>query len=232
MGKKRERKGKRLFLYSACLLTLLLLSAGCATGLSSHKRQKEGNRHLDQAEKLMGKGDYEGALKEDMSAIALLAGVTPGDRALFHMGLIWAHPENPQRDYNKALGYFQKVAIDFPDSALTGEARVLEGALKEILLREGRIKEAEETVNALTKQLNDLKETMLRESRIKEGEDTVNALTKQLNSLKETQSRIEEKNKRLEESVRTLTKQLNAMKEIDLGIEEKKREDTPVKTNR
>jgi hypothetical protein len=205
MGKKQEGKGKRLFLYGACLLTLLLLSAGCAAGLSSHKRQKEGNRHLDQAENLIGKGDYEGALKEDISAIALLSGVSPGDRALFHIGLIWAYPENPKRDYNKALGYFQQVARDFPDSVLSEEAIVLECAMKEILLRD---------------------------SRIKEGEETVYTLTKQLNAVKETQARIEEKNKGLEESVRVLKKQLNAMKEIDLGTEEKRREDTPAKTNR
>jgi tetratricopeptide (TPR) repeat protein len=181
------------------------LSAGCAAGLSSYKRQKDGNRHLDQAEKLIGKGDYEGALKEDMLAIELLSGGSPGDRALFQIGLILAYPDNPERDYNKALGYFERVAEEFPESSLKEEARVLEGAMKEILLRE---------------------------SRIKEGEETLNALTKQLNAVKEAQTRTEGRNKGLEESVRVLKKQLNAMKEIDLGTEEKRRDDTPAKTNR
>jgi len=219
MGKKQEGKGKRLFLYSACLLTLLLLTAGCAGGLKSYKRQKDGNKHLEQAEKLFAQSDYEGAMKEDVSALDLLSGGTSGNKALFHMGLIWAHPDNPERDYSKALGYFQQVSNDFPINSLTREARVFEGAMKEVLLLQDRIKADEEKVTALNKQLN-------------EGEEKVNVLTKQLNTAKEAQVRIEEKNKGLEESVRALKKQLNAMKEIDLGTEEKRREDTPAKTNR
>jgi hypothetical protein len=219
MGTKRKRKGKRLFLYSACLLTLFLLTAGCAGGLKSYKRQKDGNKHIEQAEKLFAQSDYEGAMKEDMSALDLLSGGTSGNKALFHMGLIWSHPDNPERDYYKALGYFQQVANDFPVNALTREARVFEGAMKEVLLLQGRIKEGEEKVTTLNKQLN-------------EGEEKVNNLTKQLNNLKETQTRIEEKNKGLEDSIKALKRQLDALKEIDLGAEEKRREDIPLKTNR
>jgi hypothetical protein len=140
-----------------------------------------------------------------MSAIDLLSGSSHGDRALFHMGLIWAHPDNPNRDYSKALGYLQQVARDFPNSALLDESRVVEGSVNEILLRD---------------------------SKIKENEKTINALTKQLGSMTEIQTGIEGKNEGLEETIKALKKQLNAMKEIDLGIEEKKREDSPAKTNR
>ena len=209
MGKKRGKKGKYLFLHSACLLVILLLNAGCVTNLNYQKRQ-HGHKHLDLAEKLISKGDYEGALKEDEEVLRLFPGVSPGDRSLFHMGLIWAHPDNPQRNYNKALECFRQLVRDFPRSALTEEVRVWAGSINELIWREGKTKVLEETVNALKKQLN---------AKIKDFEETENALKKQLNA----------KIKNLEETVNALKKQLNALKEIDLGIEEKKREDLPGK---
>jgi len=181
---------------------VLLLITGCA--LTTQKKW-QGKKHLDQAEKLINKGDYEGALKEDKQAASLLPGILPGDKALFHMGLIWAHPENPKRDYGKALECFQQVVHNFPNSALMEEVRILISAINELILREGRIKERDTTINELKKDNN---------------------------ALKEIEIKLEGKNKDLEESVRALKKQLNALKEIDLGIEEKKREDSSGKANR
>lgn len=157
MGKKRAEKGKRLFLHGACLLAILLLSAGCVTTLNFQKRW-QGHEHLDVAEKLMIKGDFEGALKEDEEVVKLFPGVSPGDSALFHMGLIRAHPDNPQRDYKKALECFRRLDRDFPRSALKEKARVWIGAIDELTRRESRIKDLEKTVSALENRLKALKE--------------------------------------------------------------------------
>jgi SMC interacting uncharacterized protein involved in chromosome segregation len=73
------------------------------------------------------------------------------------MGLIWAHPDNPQRDYNKALKCFRRLVRDFPRSALEEKARVWIGAIDELTRRESQIKDLEETVSALKKRLNALK---------------------------------------------------------------------------
>jgi tetratricopeptide (TPR) repeat protein len=221
MGHKRERKGKRLLFHSACLLIILLLSTGCGTVLIPQKRQ--GNKHLYLAEELISKGDYDGALKE-YEAAYLFTGDSPGDSALFHMGLTWAHPDNPKRDYQKALEYFERLVRDFPQSALTQDARVLAGTINELMLSESRNIAFEETLDALKNDLASLKETDIRvEEKNKGLEETVKALKKQLITLKENGLETEEKNKVLEGTVRDLKNQLNAFKEIDLGIEEKKR---------
>jgi tetratricopeptide (TPR) repeat protein len=162
------------------------------------------------AEKLISKGDYEGALKEDDEVIRLFPEVSPGDSALFHKGLIWAHPDNPQRNYQKALECFQRLVRDFPQNALIEEVSVWIGAINELIWCEDKIKDLEETVNVSKKQLN---------AKDKELEKTVSALKKELNA----------KTKDLEETIATLKEQLNALKEIDIGIEEKKREDLPRK---
>ena len=157
MGKKREAKGKYLFLHGACLLLTLLLSVGCAATLN-HQKRWQGQKHLDLAEKLISKGDYAGALKENEEVVRLFPTASPGDSALFHMGLIWAHPDNPQRNYKKALGSFQRVLRDFPGSALKEDAGVWSGAIKELIRCEGKIRELEETVSDLKNRLNVLKE--------------------------------------------------------------------------
>lgn len=157
MGKKRKTKGKHLFLHSACLLVILLLSAECATNLNFQKRW-QGNKRLNLAEKLVSKGDYERALKENEEVVKLFPTASPGDSALFHMGIIWAHPDNPQRNYKKALGSFQRLIRDFPRSALREDVRVWVGAINELIWCEGKIKDLEETANTLKNQLHALKE--------------------------------------------------------------------------
>ena len=157
MGKKRAKKRICLLLHGACLLAIFLLLTGCAL-TADFKNKWQGHEHLDVAEKLMIKGDFEGALKEDEEVVRLFPGVSPGDCALFHMGLIRAHPDNPQRDYKKALECFRRLVRDFPRSALEEKARVWIGAIDELTRRESRIKDLEKTVSALENRLKALKE--------------------------------------------------------------------------
>jgi tetratricopeptide (TPR) repeat protein len=157
MGKKRAEKRKLLFLHPACILAIFLLLTGCALTADFNNKQ-QGQEHLKTAEKFVVRGDYEKALKEDEKVLRLFPGVSPGDSALFHMGLIRVHPNNPQRDYEKALKCFRRLGRDFPRSALKEKARVWIGTINELIQREGKIKDLEEAVSALKKQLNTLKQ--------------------------------------------------------------------------
>jgi tetratricopeptide (TPR) repeat protein len=229
MGKKRGKKGKHILFYSACLLTILLLSAGCAV-TSNYQKKSQGQKHIDQAEMLLSKGDFEGSLKEYEEVMRLFPEGSPGDKALYHIGLNLAHPDNPHKDYKKALECFQRLARDFPRSALIAEARLWESVIHELNLREEKIKDREETITALTRQINTLKE---QDSRIEDKNKEIEGKNKELEGrnkeLEGKNKELELKHKDLEETLRMLIKQLNALKEIDLKFEEKKREDLPGK---
>lgn len=54
----------------------------------------------------------------------LSAGGTPGDEALFNMGLIAVHPGNPKRDQAKSIGLFKRVLTEHPESPLVGQAKI------------------------------------------------------------------------------------------------------------
>ena len=75
MGKKRDKKGKYILFYGAGLLTILFLISGCAI-TSNFQKNSEGQKHLEQGEALLSKGDYTGAIKEDEEVIKLFP-VTP-----------------------------------------------------------------------------------------------------------------------------------------------------------
>ena len=201
---------------------ILILSAGCAATLNPQKRQ--GNRHLEMADKLLAGGDYAGALKEYETAAEILKGDAMGDRALFHAGLVWAHPDNSGRDYVRALDCFRRLVHDFSESDLAEEAGVWAGVINEILSRDDRITGLEATLNSQKIEIGALKESHASaEEKNRILEDTIKALKKQINSLNQTVLENEEKRKRLEETVSALRDQLNALKEIDLGIESKMR---------
>ncbi|MCK5507127.1 MAG: hypothetical protein KAI50_01225 [Desulfobacterales bacterium] len=193
MGEKQARKRKCLFFYCTCFLTILLLGIGCAATLNFQKIQQS-EKSFKKGEKFIVKGEYKKALIEYEKVLRLFPKASPGDNALFHIGLIWLHPDNPQRDYEKSLIFFQRVIHDFSQSGLKETAQVLSYTVTELIRSENDIKEFKESADFLQNRLR------------KENEEQAETLKKQIEELKE------------------LKEQLRELKEIDIVIEEKKRD--------
>jgi L,D-peptidoglycan transpeptidase YkuD (ErfK/YbiS/YcfS/YnhG family) len=47
------------------------------------------------------------------------------DRVLFEMGIIYAHPRNEKKDYQKSLECFQKIVKDYPDSEYRRDSQMM-----------------------------------------------------------------------------------------------------------
>jgi len=60
-----------------------------------------------------------------MRVLSLIDSGEPADRALFNMGLIYAHQDNPDRDYVIAIELFERVLEEFTDSPLHNHAKEL-----------------------------------------------------------------------------------------------------------
>lgn len=172
-----------------------MMAAGCAT-ISSFEQTSQAKRDLELADNLTRQSDYEGALKAYDGVLKHCPKDAPGDSALFHMGVIWAHPDNPGRDYGKALASFRRLSADFPASPFTHQARAWVGVLEARLQCEDRIKTLDDEIDRLMRRLNS-------------STDEATALSTRLNALKE--------------EYRILKAKIHALKEIDIGIEEKKR---------
>ena len=68
MGGKRNRKGQCFHLCVACLIIVSL--AGCAA-LKEMKTCRDAREHLNAANALFDRGDYEGSLRENQKVISL-----------------------------------------------------------------------------------------------------------------------------------------------------------------
>jgi TolA-binding protein len=89
----------------------------------------EACRHLLLGQKLLADGDFKGALRENQAVLALADKGPPGDEALFNMGLIYAHYDNPDKDYKKSIGYFKRLVRAYPRSSLREQAKIWVGVL-------------------------------------------------------------------------------------------------------
>jgi TolA-binding protein len=88
------------------------------------------NSHLRRGQQLLTQGNFEGALRENQEVLTRFPQKTPGDVALFNMGLIHVHYANPKRDIGRALHYFSRLEKEFPESPRTEEAKIWVGMLE------------------------------------------------------------------------------------------------------
>ncbi len=121
MGGKRNAKGKRFYVYLASLTSVLLCSCAAITDFEKRHVAAE---HLRRGEYFLIQEQFEQALSENEEVLSLTGQTPPADRALFAMGLIYAHNENPDMDYETAIEFFETLLAEFPQSPLTGQAKI------------------------------------------------------------------------------------------------------------
>ena len=205
MGGERARKGKRFFLCLACLITILPVFAGCISYLDKSK----GDASLATAKSLLSQGKYVASLKESKEILARYP-ETHGDQALLLMGLICAHPRNPNVSYKKSLQYFDRLIREFPLSRLTDEAGIW-------ILTTRKLQSNEREIQALKKQSTRNEEALtVRQKQIK-------MLQGQIGRLRTHLTDLQEEKKTLYLQIKNLNDQMKRLKEIDLKIEEQKR---------
>jgi tetratricopeptide (TPR) repeat protein len=146
MGRKRSGPGQFIYFFSAGLI--LLISVGCypelrrvvvqsdpaALRLQEEKDAGESPwEALQKAGRLFRQGQYEAAIAENQKALAWADGNPPADRALFNLGVIYAHGDNPQKDWAKSMAFFRRVSEEFPQSPLAEESKAWLGPLRKSL---------------------------------------------------------------------------------------------------
>jgi len=79
---------------------------------------------------LLLKGDFKESLRDVQNV--LNSNSPYADRALFYTGLIYAHYDNPDKDYKKSLGYFERLISERPQSPLLEQAKIMRDLLNVI----------------------------------------------------------------------------------------------------
>ena len=146
MRRGRTLAGKFVYFCSAGFVFFLLSGFTPPTGMTAASsrqdvspprapKQKEPAKatveDLLRAKGLFDLGDYVAAMEENQKIISRSPKNSLREQALFNMGLIYAHVENPKRNPGKALQFFKTVLKEYPQGPLTGEAKMLIGVLQE-----------------------------------------------------------------------------------------------------
>jgi tetratricopeptide (TPR) repeat protein len=145
----RKRIGKRKYLYFCIAGLIFSFFMGCAT-VQEMERERDAREHLARGRNLLARGDYEGSLRENQKVLSLSDKDSPGDEALFTMGLIYAHYEYPKKDSKKSLDLFRRLLKAYPQSPLVVQTKFWIGLLQE----NERLNSELENSNSEKKRLN------------------------------------------------------------------------------
>lgn len=74
--------------------------------------------------KIIENQDFEQAAQRNLQILEEAGKKKPADEALYNLGLIYAHADNPAKDYRKSQTYFHSLTEQFPDSYLAEEAQI------------------------------------------------------------------------------------------------------------
>jgi len=99
---------------------------------AKRSEELEVHRPLLNSLELLSQGKYEEASREIQKLLSASPRHPMEDEALFQMGLLYAHPGNPKKDYGKSMTYFKKLIKDYPQSSWSEPAKAWTGMLQEV----------------------------------------------------------------------------------------------------
>ena len=224
MGRRKSSQQRKLFLFFfACCISMMWGLVGCfPTALQEQEHDGQELSRLEfkvgqdeyealtlltlrEAKSKMVKGEYEASVQETLK---VLEGdpMVHKDQALFLLGLVYAHPKNPNMDYGKSIQYFGRLLEEFPLSEKGEEARIW------ILTIRGR----EEDSQGSQDNLNILaKAAAANEKKVKDLQEAIEQRDRRLSEM--GKELVETKNR-----VTELEAQMSKLKDVDLSVEKKK----------
>ncbi len=135
MGAKQTRTGQQLLLYVAGCVIWAMMAMGCL----HWPPQPQGEKQLVEARQRLASGDYSSALAINRRVLAQFP-TRLADQSLFQIGLVYAHPHNPDRNIQKAVDSFQGIIDRYPTSQLQPDAHLWLAVLDQLRAQEGQIR--------------------------------------------------------------------------------------------
>ncbi len=131
-----------------CIILTAFLISGC-----SHSGGGTTARSVSlEANALFSQGNYEASLGK----YAELIEKEPknADRVLFEMGIIYAHPGNERKSYQKAMECFRKIIKNHPDSAYRRDSQMMMLQIQNVIIKDKLIAEQQAQIDAYRRGIN------------------------------------------------------------------------------
>jgi len=147
MGKKQSRMGGHLYFFFICIMMTPVLMCGCSHFGEDFKAKST----FEEANDLFTQGSYQASL----SKYKQIAEKYPstGDRVLFEMGIIYAHPKNEQKDHQKSLQCLQKLIKDYPASVYRQDSEMMIFYINNVTVKDIMISAQQKQIETLQQEI-------------------------------------------------------------------------------
>jgi tetratricopeptide (TPR) repeat protein len=130
-----------------------------------------------EANDLFHRGSYAASLEKYSEIIQKYP--PTADRALFEMGIIYAHPKNDRKDYRKSLEAFEKLIKDYPGSGYRQNSEMMIFNIRNVALKDQTIAAQQAQIETLRREVQAKKnEIVTLEKKIEALEKKIEALEK------------------------------------------------------
>lgn len=147
-GKKQGRIGGRLYFFLVCLIIAPFLMCGC----SHFSEELKAKSTFEEANDLFSKGSYQASLSKYEQIVEQYP--STGDRVLFEMGIIHAHPKNEQKDHLKSLECLQKLIRDYPASIYRQDSEMMIFYINNVTVKDMTISTQQRQIETLHQEIN------------------------------------------------------------------------------
>ena len=127
------RKYPGFWKYICICIAGLILVSGCAA-FNKFEKKRGVSRNLELGRKFLAERKFTEALEQNRNVLLNYGDTPPSDEALYNIGLIYIHYDNPDKDYIKALSTFKELIRKYPSSMFSEKARMFTGLLSDVEL--------------------------------------------------------------------------------------------------
>ncbi len=131
-----------------CIMLTALLISGCShsgEGSTAASIALEANAFFKQGNYEASIGQYEKLIEKEPET---------ADRVFFEMGIIYAHPKNGRKNYQKALDCFRKIIGDYPDSEYRRDSQMMMLQIQNVIIKDKLIAEQQKQIEAYRQRIH------------------------------------------------------------------------------
>jgi tetratricopeptide (TPR) repeat protein len=161
---------------------LLALAPVLLSGCGHFHDGRKANRTFAEANELFYQGSYTATL--DKYSEIMEKYPAKADRALFEMGIVYAHPKNEQKDYQKSLECFQKLIREYPESGYRQNSEMMMFNIRNVVFKDQTIAAQQMQIETLGHEVQGKEDEILALQKKTEAfEKQIEAFEKQIQAL-------------------------------------------------
>ncbi|UFS71436.1 L,D-transpeptidase family protein [Geomonas sp. RF6] len=158
------------------LLFCVGLAGGVLPGCTHLKSGYQSKAAFEEADRDFGQGKFSNSVQKYEQV--LLKYPKEGDRALFEMGVVYSHPRNEQKDYQKALECYSRIVADYPGSAYRQDSEMMIFYINNVIFKDGLIASQQALIERLREDVRSRGEEIgTLQKKIKELEEKITVIS-------------------------------------------------------